>query len=78
MKQEILNKIEEMNNELYKAYTDIDKAMSKGETEFDSMMTEYEFWYQYVNESNSHILDILDENMYVLRKLASFVKTLED
>lgn len=78
MKKEILKKIEELDNECLQAYSKVNNALEDNVTEYDSELCEYDFFNYYDGESNSHILDILDEQMYLIRKLKSFIEKLED
>ena len=78
MKKEILKKIEELDNECFQAYSKVNNALEDDVTEYDSELCEYDFFNDYYGEGNSHILDILDEQMYLIRKLKSFIEKLED
>lgn len=71
--QQILEKIEELYNEYFKHYCELNTQLEENK---DNIYTEsyMDLFYDYNGESISHILDIYDEKMEVLRLLKNFIK----
>lgn len=76
MKEQILKKIEELYSEYFKHYCELNTQLEEHK---DNIYTEsyMDLFYDYKGESISHVLDIYDEKMEVLRLLESFIKKAE-
>ena len=76
MKEQILKKIEELHSEYFKHYCELNTQLEEHK---DNICTEsdMDLFYDYKGESISHVLDIYDEKMEVLRLLESFIKKAE-
>lgn len=80
MKEQILAKIAEMNDEIASAYQKVEAEMEQNNTEYTDEMTgsdPYLLFLGYDGESCGHVLDVLEEQMYVLGKLKRFIEGLE-
>ena len=69
----ILKKIEEMKSENNRLWGKLDVDYAH-KTEFFGDEHEHNFFNNYDGESVSHILDILDEQNWILQRLESFIK----
>ena len=78
MKQQILKKIDELISKNARLWNIINQAMEDGDNEYDSDVYGGDFYNYYGGDSLSHILDILDEREYILKKLANFIQSLEE
>ena len=76
MKEQILEKIEELYDEYFKHYCELNTKLEENK---DNIYTEsyMDLFYDYNGESISHVLDIYDEKMEVLRLLKNFIKKVE-
>lgn len=76
MKEQILGKIEELYSEYFKHYCELNTQLEENK---ENIYTEsyMDLFYDYKGESISHVLDIYDEKMEVLRLLESFIKKAE-
>ena len=80
MKEKILAKIEEMDEQFFNCYQLINEQVEDYRAEYTDELEEFDpdiFYYKYNGEHIGHVLDILDENMYLLRRLKSFIEGLE-
>ena len=80
MKEKILAKIAEMDAEAFSLYEYINSEMEQNHANYTDELEWYcedYFWNGYSGESCGHVLDILDEQMYMLRELKRFVEGLE-
>ena len=79
MKQQILKKIDEMCAENSRLWCKLNQAMIDGHYDYDSEEYGGDFSAGgYDGDSLSHMLDILDEQDYALKKLADFIQSLEE
>lgn len=76
MKEQILEKINELYSEYLEHYSKFNSDLE--ENKENIVAFDYgDLFYTYEGESISHILDIYDEKMDVLRKLENFIKKLD-
>lgn len=73
----ILNKIDELENENDSLWTELDREYVKGEREYYQDNHEKTFFNGYDGESISHVLDILDEENYILERLRNYINKLK-
>ena len=76
MKEQVLEKIEELYDKYFKHYCELN---TKLEEKKENVYTEsyMDLFYDYSGESISHVLDIYDEKMEVLRLLKGFIEKIE-
>ena len=76
MKEQVLEKIEELYDKYFKHYCELNTQL---EENINNIYTEsyMDLFYDYSGESISHVLDIYDEKMEVLRLLKNFIEKIE-